>query len=348
MKAAGSLLFRSARAALVLLVLVGAGAHAGEDSPRDWIVRMNRALATRNYQGVLVQQTGPHREVLRIVHRVQGGRMQELVTMISPMGPPREFVRDGSDWMAYYPEQRLVLVQTRNRSYGFLTALRGFGNDSRRYYAVSDGGSEPLDGWVARRISLEPRDALRYGYRFWLDEKTALPLKTQMVTSSGDVIEEISFLSLTFPDTISDEQLKPKVDASQFRWMKRKEDMYTVGLKTVFKPRPELLPAGFRVMLFTSPEEEAKAPGPRTRFIVSDGIDWVSVVVEQAGRNPNLNDVMGPKDKARMARNARPDGVAVMGSTSAYVARVNDFNVTVVGEVPPATVKAIAEAVQPE
>jgi sigma-E factor negative regulatory protein RseB len=334
---------------VALLVFFAAAANAaGEDSPRDWIMRMNKALATSNYQGVLVHQTGPHREVLRIVHRVQAGRMNELVSVVSPMSPAREFVRDGNEWMAFYPEQHLVLVQTRNRSYGFLTALNGFGVDTVRHYAVSDGGSAPLDGWIARSISLEPRDALRYGYRFWLDEKTALPLKTQLVTSEGEVVEEISFLSLTLPDTISDEQLKPKVDASAFRWMKRKELLYTPGLKTVFKPRNDLLPAGFRVRLFTSPAEEAKAPGPRTRFIVSDGIAWVSVVVEQAGRNPNLNDVMGPKDKQRAARNARPDGVAVMGSSSAYVAKVDDFTITVVGEVPPATVKAIAEAVKPE
>jgi sigma-E factor negative regulatory protein RseB len=345
----GMLSWKNRRASLVLLVLFAATAQAGEDSSRDWITRMNKALTTRNYQGVLVHQTGPHREVLRIVHRVQDGRVNERTTVVSPLGPgAAEFVRNGTEWMAYYPEQRFVLVQTRNRSYGFLTTLNGFSSETRRYYDVSDGGSVPLEGWVARRISLEPRDALRYGYRFWLDEKTALPLKTQLVASSGEVIEEISFISLTLPQTISDEQLKPKFDASGFRWMKRKEPLYTPGLTTVFKPRNELLPAGFRVWLFTSPEEEAKAPGPRTRFIVSDGIGWVSVVVEQTGRNPNLNDVMGPRDKARVARNARPDGVVVMGSSAAYVAKVDDFNITVVGEVPPATVKAIAEAVLPE
>ena len=48
------------------------------------------------------------------------------------------------------------------------------------------------------------------------------------------------------------------------------------------QPRGELMPAGFRVRIFNSREEEAKAPGPRTRFIVSDGIAWVSVFVEKA------------------------------------------------------------------
>ncbi len=60
---------------------------------------------------------------------------------------------------------------------------------------------------------------------------------------------------------------------------------YTPGLKKVFVPRNELMPAGFRMLRLTNPEEEARAPGPRTRFIVSDGIAWVSVFVERADKD---------------------------------------------------------------
>jgi hypothetical protein len=102
------------------------------------------------------------------------------------------------------------------------------------------------------------------------------------------------------------------------------------------------------VILSSGAGSDVRKGAPPTRFIVSDTIGWVSVVVEQVGRNPKLNDVMGPRDKQRVARNSRPDGVWVMGSTSTYVAKVDDFTITVVGEVPPATVKAIAEAVKPE
>ena len=39
----------------------------------------------------------------------------------------------------------------------------------------------------------------------------------------------------------------------------------------------ELLPAGYRARIFNSPEEEQRAAGPRSRFIVSDGISWAEV-----------------------------------------------------------------------
>jgi len=351
----GSFSSQGWRAGLAVLALCTAAlANAGtDDVPGEWITRMNKALASRNYEGVLIHQVGAHRSVLHIVHRVQDGHMNERVTVVSPAGPGpgAEFVRNGSEWIEYNPQQRVARVQTRNRSYGFLIALNGLNAESRRYYTLTDGGATALDAWTARRIWLEPRDEQRYGYRFWLDAKTGLPLKTQLVARSGEVIEEISFLSLSLPEKIEDEQLKPQFDTAAFHWVRGDVPMYTPGLKTAPVPRAELLPPGFRVRLFTSAEDEAKAPGPRTRFIVSDGIDWVSVFVEKTGQNrpaPGLKGAPMPHGKPGASEGERPDGVVVMGSTATYATRLDDFNVTVVGEVPPQTVKAIAEAVRPE
>ncbi len=338
-------------APLAAMLLAGI-AYAGTpvDPATGWILRMNRALATSNYEGVLVQQIGQHREVFRIVHRVQDKHMNERVAVVSPGGEGREFVRNGSEWIAYYPGHRVALVETRNRSYGFLIALNGINAQSRRHYTISDGGEAPLDGWTARQISIEPRDDLRYGYRFWLDTKTALPLKTQLVARSGEVIEEISFLTLTLPDSIADSHLKPEFDATHFHWMRRDTPMYTPGLKSAPQPNGALMPAGFRVRIFNSPEEEANAPGPRTRFIVSDGISWVSVFVETDDDKPASAGAAGKGAGAgqKQIPGARPDGVVVMGSLATYVARPDGFKVTVVGEVPPPTARLIAEAFQPE
>jgi sigma-E factor negative regulatory protein RseB len=327
--------------AIALAALPVAMAQAGGDSAREWIARMNGALATRSYEGVFVHQIGERREVLRIVHRVQDGKMAERVA--STDGSGREFLRNGSKWVAYYPEQHIALMQTRNRSYGFLTALNGLNAESDRYYAITDAGAMRLQGRLAQQVNLEPRDALRYGYRFWLDAATGLPLKSQLVARSGEIIEEIAFISLTLPEKISDDELKPEVDTRGFRWWKRDVPMYGAGFGKALVPRAELLPAGFRVRIFTPPVDEAKAPGPRTRFIVSDGVAWVSVFIEKG--EPEEGQ---PDKKAPQPQGTRPDGVVMMGSSAAYVAKIEGYRVTVVGEVPPVTVKSIAEAVRPE
>lgn len=337
------------RAGLALSALLVAAAAQAADGARDWIQRMNAALLTRNYDGVLVYQTGGKRSVLHIVHRVVDGKMNERVAVVP--GPGREFVRNGNEWIAYYPEQRFALLETRNRSYGFLTALNGLKDESARYYVIADRGQEAVEAGMARKITIEPRDTLRYGYRFWLDVRTALPLKSQLITSTGQVMEEIAFVNVTYPLRIADEQLKPSFDTSKFHWMRRDLPMYAPGLKRALVPRQDLLPEGFGLRQFTSAADEARAPGPRTRFIVSDGISWVSVFIEKSDRSApgEAPPAVGAKDKMRaVPPGVREDGVVLVGTQATYSMVREGFVITVVGAVPPGTVKSIAEAVVPE
>lgn len=342
----GAISLRSLHAAIALLaVLVTTTANAAADSAQQWIQRMNEALATRNYEGVLMRQIGESRVVLRIVHRVQDGRMAERVSVVSAgPGAGFEFIRNGSKWVAYDPRRRVARKETRNRSYGFLIALNGLTPESSRHYLVTDGGAARIDGRAVQRVSVEPRDTLRYGYRFWLDSRTALPLKTQLVSRSGEVLDEISFISIELPEKIGDERFKLDYDTKDFRWMDGNVPMYTPGFKKVFTPREELLPAGFRMLLLTSREEEVKAPGPRTRFLVSDGIAWVSVFVERSEQAAKGAE----KGKDGRPAGAGSDGVVVMGSVSTYVAHVDGYKITATGEVPPSTVKTIARAIRSE
>jgi negative regulator of sigma E activity len=69
----------------------------------------------------------------------------------------------------------------------------------------------------------------------------------------------------------------------------------------------------------------------------------VSVFVEIASPQPEPRAGLGDHPPQ-----VRADGVMQMGAAAIYVSRVNGYRVTVVGEVPPMTVKSIAEAVQPE
>jgi sigma-E factor negative regulatory protein RseB len=321
-----------------LILLWAAAVQAGPDEARAWIGRMNEALSTRSYDGVFVHQVAGQREVLRIIHRLRDGRMAER--LVSTDGSGREFVRDGTEWVAYFPDRRVAVKETRTRSYGFIATLKGLSEESDKYYAINSIGTQRLQGRLTQMISVEPRDALRYGYRFWLDQQNAMPIKTQLVSRAGEVIEEISFISLSLPTTIPDELLKPDVDTKGFRWMRRDVPAHSPAVKMTFVPRAELLPAGFRVRLLNPAEQQLQAKGPRTRFIVSDGIAWVSVFVELADAESKATGEHGPA--------ARPDGLVQMGASAAYVMRVENYRVTVVGEVPPITVRSIAEAVQPE
>ena len=187
-------------------------------------------------------------------------------------------------------------------------------------------------------ISVKPRDDLRYGYKLWIDEDTGMPVKTRLSTSANRVIEEITFVSLTMPARIDDELLKTDVDPTGFRWLRRDTHDKSRTPTLRFAPRAELLPPGFRLSGLTGSHDKAKNT-PRARFIITDGLAWVSVFIEPA-------DV--PVQLSRHGTPRSTEGPAQLGASAAFTASVEGHRVTAVGEVPPATVKAIAESIQPE
>lgn len=314
---------------MLAMLWVAAVPAASSDEARAWIKRMNDALVNRSYDGVLTHKWIGGGEALRIIHRVQGGRMVERV--VSTDGSGHEEIRNGTQWIRYLPDKRVALVQTRNRSFGYITALNGLNAESEKHYEISNGGAQRLLGWPdpVQLIAVEPRDALRYGYRFWLDQKTAMPVKTQLITRAGDVIDEITFSSLKLVDDIPDALLKPAVDVRGYHAMR--VDARAEPVTREFVAQPAMLPAGFRVLdLEPAGGEQQAQQGPKSRFIVSDGVTWVSVFVEPV-------------------RSARAEGRAMpMGASESYVRKFDQHYITVVGDVPAAAVKSIAEAFRPE
>jgi sigma-E factor negative regulatory protein RseB len=322
-------------------VLLARPVLAGSDDPRVWIARMNQALATRNYDGVFVTRVGEHRETLRIIHRIKDGRMSER--LVSTDGSGREFVRNGPEWVAYYPDRKIAIAEQRNRPSGFIASLNGLSAETDNFYAIRYEERQRLQGVNTRVITVRPRDALRYGYRFWIDEKTGMPYRTQLETAGNEIIEEISFISLTLPANISDDLLKPDIDPAGFKWLRRDAPSALSAVKVTFVPRPELLPVGFRVTVASPPI--GSDGGPRTRFIISDGLAWVSVFVESA---VPAADKMDGKNGHGLGPPRPPEGPMQMGASAVYTLRQEGHRITAVGEVPPATVKAIAESLRPE
>lgn len=306
---------------------------ASVDGARAWIQRMNHAVVNRNYDGVLRQRFGERSEVYRIIHRMKDGEMIERVVSTDRSGYQQK--RKGARWAEFRPAQKLVIVQTRHRSFGYIPALNGLDRFSARWYDIREMGQEQLLGRDVQVIHIDPKDDLRYGYRFWLDRESALPLKLQRTTQDGKVLKEIAFISPpALPADIADGELMADVDARDFRWVSWDEftPMHNPRLPRAYVVRQDLLPAGYRPRIFNSPEQEASANGPRARFIVSDGVSWADVFI-----SPLAGDI-GEERKFSTTD----------GPLTTYQLRLDDVRVVVVGEMPLATAKQIAEAVRPE
>jgi len=107
---------------------------AASEEPREWLEKMNRALATRNYDGTFFHLSGGRVETMRIVHRVRAGRVTER--LVSLDGSGREFVRNNDELTCYLPDQHTVLVEPRQDRGPFLGSLPQFGARKIRKYKI--------------------------------------------------------------------------------------------------------------------------------------------------------------------------------------------------------------------
>jgi sigma-E factor negative regulatory protein RseB len=306
-------------------LLASVAAAAAEEDPSDWLARTDQALATRNYEGVFVHEHAGETETLRVIHRVGSEGVAER--LLSMDGSGREFIRKGSQLTCYLPDTHTVLVEKTGDAGLLLGSLPRIDATSAGLYQISELRKTRVSGRDARVIAVTPRDQLRYGYRVWIDEATAMPLKTQLRNSQDQVLEQIVFTDLRLPAHISDAELEPAVDARNYRWVQHlAEPVDARGVAVSWEA--SVLPPGFHM---TVSARQVLHSGPVEHLVFSDGLAAVSVFVE-IGRQRPTEQV--------------PDDAATIGSSSAYSTFVQGYRVTAVGEVPPDTVRAIAQSIR--
>ncbi len=308
---------------------VAAIAEADGGSPMAWIQRMNEALASRNYDGVFFHVREGRVETLRILHGVVDGAVRER--LVSLDGSGREFVRKGNELICYLPDQQTVLVESRRDGESLLGTLPNAGAAASENYDLSSPGRARLMGRDARVIEIKPRDEFRFGYRIWIDEATAMPLKSQLCAANGAVLEQIVFARLSLPSRIADEAFKLPAAADNFRWLRPESTPISAAAvgaaETAASQRPwnvMRLPPGFQL----TNRSTQLLPGsnqPATHLVFSDGLATVSVFVENSNPDAPL-----------------PSSSGQVGVSSAYRLNRSGMQITAVGEVPLTTVQFFA------
>jgi sigma-E factor negative regulatory protein RseB len=314
------------------LALAMAG-MAFADEPGKWLERMNQALTSRNYDGTFSHWQGGRVEMLRIIHRVQGGAVSER--LVSLDGSGREFIRTGSNLACYLPDKRTVLVESRPAQESLLSGFPTINGQTASFYDIKEVSRTRLLGRDTHFITVSPKDEYRYGYRLWIDDRTAMPLKTQLCDTHGHVIEQVVFANLALAAHIPDAAFKPEVVTDGFQWLR--SDATPPKDPGVVDPvvwDALKLPPGFKMTL----RKAQTLPGstdPVDHLVFTDGLASVSVFVESIPQPTNNSPDDPPGDES-----------ARVGSSSAFSTVIDGHKVTAVGEVPPATVRFIANSVQ--
>ncbi|GAB2657511.1 MucB/RseB C-terminal domain-containing protein [Arenimonas aestuarii] len=297
-------------AALLLLAPV---ALAATDAA-GWLARVGPALRGLDYQGTLVVVAGGRVDTLRVFHRVDDGRERERLVALS--GPAREVIRDGS---------RVMCIGT-----GVAPVAYDMGQAGRWSEALAISEAAGLDGYQARlgqpgrvaghavqRIEVLATDPWRYGYRLWLEKRSGLPLRVDLLDGQGRSIEQVAFTDIRLDQAPADADLMPSAPAELERVSPLPPHTGSQVGWTV--PAP---PAGFRLRA-TRP-----LPDGGVHLLYSDGLASVSVYVERVGG--------GLRGDARRQR----------GAVHARSFWLDGWQVLAIGKVPAATVDRFARTVR--
>src|SRR5262249_31127233 len=149
-----------------------------EYTPTGWLERMDQALNSRNYDGTFAHWQGGRVEMLRIIHRVQDGTVSERLASLDGSG--REFIRTGASLSCYLPGRRALLAGQR-RPEESRVSFPTVNDQTAPFYDIREVGHMRLNRRDTHVIAVSPKDEYRYGYQLWIDESTAMPLKSQLI-----------------------------------------------------------------------------------------------------------------------------------------------------------------------
>ena len=289
----------------------------------DWLQKMNQAVRTTTYAGTAVYRDGKELETLQIYHRYQDGQEHERIHSLS--GEMREVLRNNDNVTCILPDQKSIVFDHKGLP-GLLPKLSrtAFEDLDQVYELIAVAGTARVAGRSCREVQVRARDIYRYDYAMCLDESTYIPLDIRLLDERGRLLEQVVFTAIDFPDSISDEMLQRHTDIRGFNEVHKQDD--GVGSVASFEPASGVwelqdLPPGFRL----ATREQATWPGfdgPVSQLLYSDGLATVSVFATPQ----------------RISEDAL-QGLAQLGGVNAYGRMMGDHHITVVGEVPQATVR---------
>lgn len=311
------------RPLLLLLAVAVMPAYAGETA-REWLSAMSRAQQSLDYDGTFVYLHDGKLEAMRIIHQRVGEDEKER--LVSLTGSAREVIRDNQSVTCILPDSKSVMVGRSRPRQPFPVLPRDL-ESLEKYYRLENLGDDRMTGVMSRVVAVMPRDAYRYGYRFWISRDSKLLLKTDLIGADGVPIEQVMFTRLGVGKDVTDTAMQSSLVKQGKSW--RHQDIAGAPMGGAGKPDwvVNRLPEGFTLTFYQ--RKHMRPGGAGTEHMVySDGLATVSVYVELASADDNILT-----------------GLSSMGAMNTYGIVVGGHQVMVVGEVPAVTVEMMAHSI---
>lgn len=301
-------------------------------SLNDWLMRMHQASTIRSYTGTFVVSAGGNMSSAKIWHVCEGKEQVERVETLT--GAPRSIFRHNDQVITFMPDHKVARSEKRESLGLFPGLFQSADSRIADFYRFRQEGIDRVAGVDADIITLIPRDGLRFGYRVWTERNSGLVVKLQTLDSGGKVIEQAAFSELQFDAPVKMDQLLQMMGRLEGYRVEK-----PVLLKTTASSEGWALKApvaGFNSMsCYRRPVSTAAGratavagEGP-LQWIFSDGLASVSIFVE-------------PLDRQRHIR----ESSLSLGATQTLTKQLDAYWITLVGEVPLATLQLFASGLE--
>ena len=314
-------------ALFLLLVSLNTSALAAEtESAKLWLEQLSKSLRVLNFTTSFVVVKNNQAEPYHWLHGI-GENSQELEIFSRLNGPRRDILRQGDIVSYIEPEQESYSIISNHVQSPIPTIFRGdFSELEDNYRFISVGRSRVL-GRVAQLVRIVAKDKYRFSYWLWLDQETGLLLKMAILTRQGLLLEQIQFTHIEVSEQLSESLV-------QFQSTELPE---IIKLNNQLKNRVlawkvDWLPQGFAVIKSNQHNLNSHNQGENKAvefMLFSDGLVEISIYV-------NLSQ-----------ENFRAPEYASDGATMVFNHIVQGIEVGIVGDIPLATAKKIAESIVP-
>lgn len=305
-----------------MLMVSSVQANSANNDPNQgaqWFDRMQQALRELNFDASFVHVRGERIEPYRWLHGVSDSGVE--VELLAGMNGPEYRALRHNNHASYYhslgtPYSMQASILNGPVPAGFFYP---FARISNAYNVLSVGGGRVMDR-PAQHIRLVARDRQRYGYSIWLDRETGMLLRSATLSMDGDVLEQVQLTSLFVSDQFMD-NLRELKEVSRPPLIEDSSNQNAAQQDWNIS----WMPQGFK-MIRSNSHRMAVTGQHADYFLYSDGLAKISVYISK--------HIEGTRS------------MQIEGAESLYSTRLNDYQVTVVGELPIATIQRIAQSVR--
>ena len=309
------------RAFLLLLLLTGhasADQHAAlfEQSPAHKLLsEMTKANRELTYKGRFTYEYGGAISTMEVMHTLQNGQVIEKLSHLS--GEKRELLRHSDKENCSKPAEHLLS--------GIALGVSGDEKTFSDFYTVIQKDRGRIADREVNVLHLVPKDKYRYGYVLALDSETGLLLQTMVIGSKKQVMERFQFVSIQIGMLLDESELAP-TELSHYRIAEDQSPCRNSDSQDSSRWIAQWLPGGFVLA-----DQKMSEDNQFETLVFTDGLAVFSVFID-AGET-GFRELQGQR-----------------GSTVAFLVNKqfneNLYTICVVGEVPAATARRVAEGMQ--